>query len=254
MPTLEVNGQTVHYVQTGGGAPALVLVHGAGGDHTTWMRQLEGLTDSATVVALDLPGHGASSGDGCRAVADYAAAVRGFLAALGRGAVVLGGHSMGGAIAQTVALTAPELLAGLVLVGTGARLRVFPKLFELMEKDYAEGVAFVTGYAWSRSSPEALRAGGRRTTSATRPAVTIGDFTACDGFDVMDRRIGQVRLPTLVIVGEDDELTPPKYSEFLAQAIQGARLARVPRAGHYVSLEQPDEVNHAIRSFLTGFR
>jgi len=253
MPSLEVNGQTVHYVQTGGGAPALVLVHGAGGDHTTWMRQLEGLADSATVVALDLPGHGASSGDGCRAVADYAAAVRGFLAALGRGSVVLGGHSMGGAIAQTVALTAPELLAGLVLVGTGARLRVFPKLFELMEKDYAEGVAFVTGYAWSRSSPEALRGGGRSTMSATRPAVTIGDFTACDGFDVMDR-IGHVRLPALVIVGEDDELTPPKYAEFLARAIPGARLTRIPRAGHYVSLEQPDEVNHAIRSFLTGFR
>ena len=89
--------------------------------------------------------------------------------------------------------------------------------------------------------------------SATRPAVTIGDFTACDGFDVMDR-IGQVRLPTLVIVGEDDELTPPKYAEFLARTIQGARLARIPRAGHYVSLEQPDEVNRAIRSFLTGFR
>ena len=88
---------------------------------------------------------------------------------------------------------------------------------------------------------------------ATRPAVTIGDFTACDGFDVMDR-IGQVRLPVLVIVGEDDELTPPKYAEFLARAIPGARLARIPRAGHYVSLEQPDEVNHAIRSFLTGFR
>src|SRR5713101_112338 len=128
MPTLEVNGQTVNYVQTGGGAPALVLVHGAGGDHTTWMRQLEGLADSATVVALDLPG---------------------------RGSVVLGGHSMGGAIAQTVALTAPELLAGLVLVGTGARLRVFPRLFELMEKDYGEGVAFVTRYAWSPSTREA---------------------------------------------------------------------------------------------------
>ncbi len=85
MPTLDVNGQSVHYVQTGGGALVLVLVHGAGGDHTTWMRQLEGLADSATVVALDLPGHGASSGDGCRAVADYAAALRGFLARLGRG-------------------------------------------------------------------------------------------------------------------------------------------------------------------------
>src|SRR2546426_473492 len=196
MAPLEVNGQGVHYVQTGSGAPALVLIHGAGGDHTTWMRQLEGLTDSATVVALDLPGHGASAGDGCRAVSDYATVVRGLLAALGRGPVVLGGHSMGGAITQAVALTAPELLQGLVLVGTGARLRVFPKLFELMEKDYAEGVAFVTRYAWSPSTREALKAGGRRTMSATRPAVTIGDFTAGDGVAGMDRvGLTSVRAP-----------------------------------------------------------
>lgn len=253
MALLEVNGQTLHYAVTGGGAPVLVLVHGAGGDHTTWMRQLEGLADSVAVVALDLPGHGASSGDGCHTVADYAAVVRSFLEALGRGPVVLGGHSMGGAIAQTVALAAPELLRGLVLVGTGTRLRVFPKLFELMAKDYAEGVSFLTRYAWSRSSPEALREGGRRTLSATRPAVAIGDFTACDGFDVMDR-IGRIRLPALVIVGEDDELTPPKYSEFLARAIEGASLVRIPRAGHYVPLEQPDEVNCAIRGFLAGLR
>ncbi len=253
MPTLEVSTQTVHYVQTGGGAPALVLIHGAGGDHGTWTRQLEGLADSATVVALDLPGHGASSGDGCRTVADYAAVVRQFLVALGRGPVVLGGHSMGGAISQALALTAPGLLEGLVLVGTGARLKVFPRLFELMAKDYAEGVAFVTGYAWSPSSPEALKEGGRRTMSATRPAVTIDDFRACDSFDVMDR-VGGIRLPTLVVVGEDDELTPPKYSDFMARGIPGARLVRIPRAGHYVSVEQPEEVNHAIRSFLAGLR
>src|SRR6266498_2948334 len=63
----------------------------------------------------------------------------------------------GGGISQALALTAPGLLEGLVLVGTGARLKVFPRLFELMAKDYAEGVAFVTGYAWSPSSPEALK-------------------------------------------------------------------------------------------------
>lgn len=246
-----MNGQAIHYVETGGGAPTLVLVHGAGGDSSTWTRQLEGLADAASVVALDLPGHGASSGDGCRAITDYAAVVRGFLAALGRGPVVLGGHSMGGAITQLVALTAPALLQGLVLVGTGARLRVFPELFELMARNYAEGVNFVTGYAWSRSSLEALREGGRRTMSGTRPAVTVGDFTACDRFDAMDR-VGQIRLPTLVIVGEDDELTPPKYAEFMAKAIARARLVRIPRAGHFVPLEQPDEVNHALRTFLAG--
>lgn len=251
MPTVAVNGRSVHYVETGGGKPMLVLIHGSGGEHGTWTHQLEGLADSATVIALDLPGHGASSGDGCRIIDDYAAVVRGVLAALGRGPVVLGGHSMGGAITLTVALSAPESVQGLVLVGTGARLRVLPEVFRLLTKDYAEGVAIVTERAWSRSSAEALKEGGRRSMSATRQAVTIGDFMACDGFDRMER-VSQIRLPTLVIVGEDDELTPPKYAEFLVRKIIGARLVRIPHAGHYVSLEQPDEVNHAIRGFLSG--
>ena len=61
-----------------------------------------------------------------------------------------------------------------------------------------------------------------------------------------------IRLPTLVIVGEDDELTPPRFSEFLVSEIPGARLARISKAGHYVLLEQPDEVNLAIRQFLAA--
>jgi 3-oxoadipate enol-lactonase len=251
MPTLNDNGETLHYARTGRGSPTLVLIHGAGGEHGTWMPQLEGLADAARVVALDLPGHGGSSGDGCRSIRDYALVVGRFLVALGGGPVVLGGHSMGGAITQTVALTSPELLTAIVLVGTGARLKVFPKLFALMKQDYAEGVDFVTGYAWSPASSAALKEGGRRAMSATRVAVTIGDFTACNAFDVMPR-LGEIHLPALVLVGEDDRLTPPKYSEFLARDIPGARLARIPRAGHYVTLEQPDEVNRALRAFLAG--
>lgn len=252
MPDLTVNGRTVYYAESGVGGPTLVLIHGSGGDHTTWAPQLEGLTDAAAVVALDLPGHGASSGDGCDTVADYAAVVGQFLAALGRGSVVLAGHSLGGAIAQTLALSAPQRLAGLVLVGTGARLKVLPELFEILARDYAEAVAFMTEYAWSPSSPAELKELGRRTVSATRPSVTRGDFTACNSFDVMDR-LGEIRLPTLAVVGEEDRLTPPKYAEFLVRSIANAQLARIPRAGHFVSLEQPDEVNQAIRDFLGGF-
>lgn len=249
MPTLNANGSLVHYVETGGGSPVLVLVHGAGGSHTTWMRQLEGLADSARVIALDLPGHGRSSGDGCRVVAEYAATVREFTSRLGAGPVVLGGHSMGGAVTQTIAVEAPELLRGVVLVGTGARLRVFPRVFELMERDYAEGVEFIQSYGWSPAAAPALQAGGRAAMLETRADVTLGDFTGCDGFDLM-ARISAIRLPALVIVGEDDQLTPPKYSEYLAGQIPGSRLVRIPQAGHYVPLEQADQVNDAIRSFL----
>jgi pimeloyl-ACP methyl ester carboxylesterase len=252
MPNLAVNGLTLYYAAAGAGGPTLVLIHGSGGDHGTWGPQLAALASAARVVAVDLPGHGASAGEGSDTIREYATRVRQFLTALGRGPVVLGGHSMGGAIALAVALDSPEWLRGLVLVGTGARLRVLPQLFEILARNYAEAVAFMTERAWSPSTPAALKDLGRKTVSTTRPSVTQGDFTACDRFDVMER-IGEIRLPTLVIVGEEDRLTPPKYAEFLAGKIAGARLARIPRAGHFVSLEQPDEVNRAIHAFLGEF-
>ncbi|HET7876162.1 MAG TPA: alpha/beta hydrolase [Methylomirabilota bacterium] len=253
MPTLNVNGLTLNYAETGGGQPAAILIHGAGGSHLTWTRQLEGLADTARIIAVDLPGHGASSGDGCRTIGEYAGLVKGFIRALGAGPVVLGGHSMGGGITQTVALESPELLRGVMLVGTGARLRVLSKIFELIAQNYAASVDFIQQYAWSPAAAPALRDGGRRVTLATRPSVTEGDFRACDGFDVMTR-VGAITLPTLVLVGEDDQLTPVKYAEFLAGAIPGARLVKIPRAGHYVMLEQPDEVNHAVRQFLASLK
>jgi pimeloyl-ACP methyl ester carboxylesterase len=252
MPNLTVDGQTVYYVEAGSRRPTLVLVHGSGGDHTTWNPQIEGLASVATVVALDLPGHGASSGDGRDTISGYGNEVRRFLAGLGRGPVILGGHSMGGAIALALALDAPQLLRGLVLVGTGARLKVLPQMFELLEKNYAEAVALMTEHGWSPSSPAELKQLGSKIVLATRPDVTRGDFTACNRFDVMER-LGEIRLPAIAIVGEEDRLTPPKYAEFLVARLAGARLVRVPSAGHFVSLEQPDEVNRAIRDFLVGF-
>jgi pimeloyl-ACP methyl ester carboxylesterase len=251
MPTANVSGRTLHYVETGAGAPAVIFVHGAGGGWGTWTRQLEGLADAGRMIALDLPGHGASSGAGCWTVPDYAAVVQGFIRALGVGPVVLAGHSMGGAISQTLALDAPELLRGIVLVGTAARLKVYPELLRLLETDYPAAVEFVKHNAWSPATAAALAEGVRKATLEVRQAVTLGDYTACNAFELRDRVAG-IRLPTLVIVGEDDELTPPKFSEFLVSEIPEARLARISKAGHYVPLEQPDEVNLAIRQFLAA--
>lgn len=249
MPAQTVDGIPINYVQTGSGGTTLCLIHGAGGSTLSWIRQLEGLTDAARVIALDLPGHGESGGDGGRRIDHYARVVTAFLQTLGLKRVVLGGHSMGGGITQAVALEHPELLAGIILVGTGARLRVLPRIFELLESNYAEGCAFVSALGFSAASAQALKDGAKTAMFRTRPQVTIGDFRACDGFDVMDR-VGSIRLPALAICGKDDQLTPPKYSRFLAEKIPGARLLLIEAAGHYVQLEQPDLVNAGIREFL----
>ncbi|MBI4610896.1 MAG: alpha/beta hydrolase [Candidatus Rokubacteria bacterium] len=249
MPTAFVSGLSIHYLLAGGGPTRLCLVHGAGGAAGLWIRQLEELTDIAQMVALDLPGHGQSGGPGCDRIADYVRAVRELLDALGHSKVVLCGHSMGGAVAQAFALAHPNYLAGLVLVGTGARLRVLPKIFELLARDYPEGVRFVSRLAVSLGAPGHLLESLIRQTLSTSQAVVIGDFRACDAFDVM-ARLGEIRTPTLVICGTDDQLTPPKYAQFLRDHIAGARLVLISGAGHYVQLERPDETTAALREFL----
>lgn len=251
MPTASVKGIPIGYDVTRGGPTSLCLVHGSGGSSGVWVRQLEELADIAQVIALDLPGHGKSGGDGCVRIEDSVRVVHGFINTLGLERVVLGGHSMGGAVAQAFALAHPEGLAGLVLVATGARLRVLPKIFELLERDYSEGVRFVTRLAVGPAAPPELVESLVRQTLGTPPAVLLGDFKACNAFDVMGR-VHEIGVPTLIICGEEDQLTPPKYARFFKDRIPGARLVLIPGAGHYVQLERPEETNAALREFLTA--
>lgn len=233
------------------GGRVLVLVHGAGGRGALWAPQVGGLEDLARILAPDLPGHGDTPGPGRTRIEDYAAWLMEWLDAQGVGPVVLAGHSMGGAIAQTVALTWPERLAGLVLVGTGARLRVLPRILELFREDPPRGCDVVGSLAYAAATPRARVAAADRALRETSPLVTLGDFLACDRFDVMDR-VGDIRTPTLVVVGREDRLTPPRYAAYLASRIRGARLLEVEGAGHFPQLEQPDTVNAALRDFLRG--
>ncbi len=82
-----------------------------------------------------------------------------------------------------------------------------------------------------------------------RAEVAGGDFRACDRFDVM-ARLADIRVPVLVVSAEDDQLTPPKYAEFLVQRIPGGRRAHILGAGHFVPIEKPLEVNAAITRFM----
>ncbi len=202
-------------------------------------------------MALDLPGHGPQRGRGSQSIAAYADWVDGFLDALGDEPVVVVGHSMGGAIAQTVALARPERLAGLILVGTGARLQVLARVLELLRQRPAEGFGLIERLSYAAATPPDRVAMVDRVLRAGAPLVTLGDYLACDRFDVRPR-LGAIRTPTLVVAGTEDRLTPVASGRLLAAAIGGARLVEIADAGHFPQLEQPAAVNAAIREFLAG--
>jgi pimeloyl-ACP methyl ester carboxylesterase len=243
-----VAGRSVAWLEAGSGPP-LVMVHGAGGSADLWGPQLDGLAGVARVVALDLPGHGPLGGRGHPSVAAYQAWLDAVLIALADGPVVLAGHSMGGAIAQAEALARPERLAGLVLVGTGARLRVLARLVHLLRENPREGQRLIQDLSFAPGAPRECMELVDRVLRAGAPLVTLADYLACDRFDVRER-LASMRTPTLVLAGVEDRLTPPAYGRFLAEAIPGARLVEIPAAGHFPQLEQPVAVNAAIREFL----
>jgi pimeloyl-ACP methyl ester carboxylesterase len=228
--------------------PSLLLVHGSGGRGAGFLPQLSGLADHVNVAAIDLPGHGDTPGPGLESIEAYAAWLGDFLEA-GPVRPVLLGHSLGGAVVMTLALVRPHLLRGLILAGTGSRLRVLPAILEGVLADFDPTVRLIVQTAYAREADPRLVAQGVEIMSQVEPKVLWGDFTACDRFDI-GQRLGEITHPTLVIVGEDDRLTPPKYSERLAGAISGARLAVLAGAGHMAYVERHREFNQAVLEFM----
>jgi pimeloyl-ACP methyl ester carboxylesterase len=156
---------------------------------------------------------------------------------------------MGGAIVQTMALTHPEVVSRIVLVGTGARLKVVPMILDGIKDNFEETVRKITQFAYSRKTSSDLIERGISDLMRCRPEVLYGDFLACDRFDTMNE-VEKIDLPTLILCGEEDQLSPVKYSEFLHRRIKGARMETFPDAGHMVMMEAPQAFNEKIREFM----
>lgn len=230
----------------------MVFVHGSGDSARVW-EPLIALLPEFSSVALDLPGHGALAqepGPPDLSVADYAAFVREEITRRGLERSMLIGHSLGGAIAMRAGLDAPDQVARLGLVGTGARLRVAPAFLEAAREAGAEGVWDVTQASFAAQHEDAARAFHTHRAPAA-PGVLYRDLFACNAFDVMGE-VGCISQPTLVVVGESDRMTPPKFSAYLADQIPASTLVVVPDAGHYVQIEQPERVAEALRAWLSA--
>jgi len=231
------------------GREFILFIHGAGGGQNTWSCQKGFFEKEFNPIILELPGHGESGGEGEEEIATYAEQVYSFLKALSIQKAFLVGHSMGGAIVQTLALTHLEVIKGIVLVGTGARLKTLPMILNGIKNNFRETIPKIVEYAYSRKAPSELIEEGIHQMLECRPEVLHGDFSACNRFDIM-KEVEKIDLPTLILCGEDDALTPVLYSQFLQNRIKGSKLKVLPNAGHMVMMESPEAFNEEISRFI----
>lgn len=245
----------LHYFLHDGGSiqkPALVLIHGVGGDHLFWPPEIRRLPDYR-VITLDLPGHGKTGGPGCQSIKDYARSVVKFIDVLGLSRAVFVGHAMGGAIALALAYDYPDQVAGIGLISSGARLPIPSLVMENAANQSTLLLAIKELQEMSSGSQtsSSLNEFNFKRLAETRQPLLMGDLLASDRFNMMDS-LGAIRSPALVICGTDDKLTPLRFSQTLSSQIPGAALQTVEGAGHMLILEQPVRLAKLISVFLAS--
>ena len=225
---------------------SIIFVHGSGACGDIWRYQTEYFPDSH---AINLPGH--PHGQALESVEECVDWLNNYIQGKEFKDVVLVGHSFGGAIALMYALRYPQKLRGVIIIGSGAKLRVDPmfltpceeaikgspqKWYELVEEMYR-----LTPQDYKREMVEKQKAIGA--------AVMLNDFLCCDKFDIMER-VHEIKVPTLIICGESDAMTPVKFANYLGAKIANSKVVIIPQATHLVFAEKPEAVNKTIEDFL----
>lgn len=231
------------------GLPLLLMIHGAGGRAQMWQGQVRPLGKEINTLAIDLPGHGNTPGPGMDTIGAYATWIHDILLHMEVRPLFLMGHSMGGAIALEAALLFPELLAGIILASTGPCLPVAPQFLEGLRSRFEGTVETIMKYAYAPGADPVLRGQGTQLMKDAGPTVVHDDFMACDRFD-RKNEISRIKMPCLIICGEQDKLTPPSLCDGLKKAIPGARFALMPSAGHMVMIEDYRMFNQAVHDFV----
>lgn len=269
MKTAKISTGELAYVDRGAGQPVL-LVHGFPLDHTMWDAQIESLSKHTRVLAPDLRGFGQSQLGAVDpnhgiTMERYADDLAEFLDAINLGAdqpIVFIGLSMGGYIAWQFVRKYAARLRGLALLDTrsladtdearAGRIKMAEKVAEWGSGRVAEmmGPKLVAPSAFEEKP--AVVTDLRRVVSSTAPAAIAAAQRGLAARPDMTSFLPQINMPTLVIVGDQDAISPPAEMQAIAAAIPGAEFVVIPNSGHMTTMESPDVVNAALSKFVEG--
>jgi pimeloyl-ACP methyl ester carboxylesterase len=252
MVYVNVSGIRTFLLKAGKGKIAFILIHGAAWNHRLWNKQISAISSLGEVITIDLPGHGASDQFAdmrATSIKSYADHIHSVLSILNKTNVVLVGHSMGGATSMRFTLDHPDNVKALILIGTGAKLGVNPAILSGLSEQYEQTIEASKAWAFAAETDKRIVEEGIGEMLKCRQKVAVADFVACNKFDIRDS-VSRIQVPTLILVGSEDKLTPLKWSEYLHGNIKGSELEVIAGAGHMVTLEKPNEVNKRIASFV----
>ena len=247
-------------VRVSGEGPALVCVHGFTTTSEFWKEQVEEFSRDHTLIRPNLPGHGTSPHPATReyTIESFARDIENLFEYFHIDRAVLVGLSMGGTIAQRFAVNNPARLDGLVLVGAtphglGPDVNAENVLRAIEKAGIARSSQDVIEKSFASGTPRAI------VDFARHEVIQTPDFVAraaIQSLNAADSRpwLTSIKTPTLVVVGEEDIITPPGESRQLAHGIPSAELCIVAKAGHFPMLERPAAFNPLLRGFLSKLR
>jgi len=258
-----VDGRKV-FASTGGHPfdperPVVVFVHGAGMDHTAWMLQARYFAHHGrSVLNVDLPGHGRSDGPPLRTIADLAAWLLRFLDAAHAPKAALVGHSMGSLVALEAAAQAPAKIWALALLGTTTRMAVHPDLLKAAQANDHAAIDLIASWAYgqlahiggSRSPGGWMLGSGIRLLERAPPGALAACLSACQDYTGALTAAAKIVCPTLLLLGELERMTPPAGAREVGAGIPGARTVILPRTGHMMMVEQPDQTIDALAEII----
>lgn len=253
MPMISTRAGPIFVARRGAHQPVVICLHGAGGSYRHWGLQLRELATHATLVAVDLPGHGRSPAPARSSIAAYAEVLLALIDALGLEHALLAGHSMGAAVALQAALDAPARVSGLFLVGAAARFPRARAILRLLKRAEAAPLYALSERLYAPGAPESLLEQSRAELRSIGRSVLVADFGACAAFDCSDR-LPTIACQAIVAVGQADRVVPPYQAAALSAALPQSTYASIAGAGHMAMIEQPRAVVDLLRQAIEQVR